>query len=163
MVANLDGAGLLRYTESTGKMQAMRRFAGSGSGKKHQRTLITSEEADKMRNVLAGSLRICLSLIILLFLAAPAFAAKCDERGVLQDVEHYVASWGWGAKSSTPMIHLWDSPDHIAIVANVAPGSYVTIVEEREGYYRVRSPEGAAGWIGKDQLAAKLPKEPECP
>ena len=116
-----------------------------------------------MRNVSIRRLKVFVFLILFIFSAIPSFAAKCDDHGLLQDVDHYVASWGWGSRSQKQMIHLWDSPDHIAIVASVVPGSYVTILEEKEGYYKVRSSEGKAGWISKDQLAEKLPKDPECP
>ena len=112
-----------------------------------------------MRIVMRRIPCVCLSLIFLLFLAVPAFSAKCDDHGVLHDVEHYIESWGWGTRNERLMINLWDSPDHVAVVGKVNPGSYVVILEEREGYYKVRSSEGTVGWIMKDQLAAKLPRE----
>lgn len=112
-----------------------------------------------MRIVMKRIPGVCLLLLFVLLLAGPAVSAMCDDHGVLHDVEHYVQSWGWGARNERPMIHLWDSPDHIAVVGKVNPGGYVVILEEREGYYKVRSREGAIGWIRKDQLAAKLPRE----
>jgi len=154
----MDAPGFLRYNNHT-IAKSDDATAGRVCGRPKTAWVKFYLDEAGMRNMTGRMLFVCLSLIFMLVPAVPALSARCDDHGVLHDVEHYIESWGWGTRNERLMINLWDSPDHVAVVGMVNPGSYVVILEEREGYYKVRSTEGATGWIMKDQLAAKLPRE----
>ncbi len=99
--------------------------------------------------------------IMFLVWAAPTEASKCDDHGVLQDSDHYAAKWRWGAPNDRPIIHIWDSPALVVIVGNVNPGAYVEIVDEKDGFYKIRTQKehgGITGWVRKEQVATLLPR-----
>ncbi len=94
----------------------------------------------------------------------PAMAAssKCDDHGVLREMDHYSAKWEWGGHTNSIRINVWDSPAHIAIVGTVLPGAYVDIIGEKGGYYLIRTIESqgkVTGWIKKEEVESFLPKK----
>ncbi|MFQ5736035.1 MAG: hypothetical protein ACE5GY_04135 [Thermodesulfobacteriota bacterium] len=90
----------------------------------------------------------------------------CEDHGILQDMDHYTEKWAWGGPRNRADINLWDSPAHIAIVGSVLPGAYVDIIGEKDGYYRIRTPESqgsVTGWIKEEQVESIIPREESRP